>query len=112
MQADLARKLDRFLFLCSIVLFVLLSVPPVFGGSIGLWLMQCVPLALILPGIRNHNRRSLQWLCFLLLFCFTVGVLTLFSPLTPVRLLGALTTLSCIALFTAAIVRMRIKPRE
>lgn len=112
MSPDFASKLDRFLLIHAVMLFIVLSVPPLLGSSVGLWLMQCLPLALLIPGIRRRDRRALQWLCFLLLFCFTVGILQLFSPVLPARLLGAVTTLSCIVLFTAAIVRMRIESRE
>lgn len=79
-------------------------------ASIGLWLMQCVPLLLTLPGLWRHDRRALQWLGFLVLFYLLQGILQIFSPDVEVRLLGVLTTLFCIVLFTAAIVRLRRPP--
>lgn len=82
------------------------------GGSVVLWLMQSVPLLLLLPGLRRNRRRALQWLGFLLLFNFTVGVLQLFTPHALSRSLGAVTILGCLLLFTAVIVRLRIERTE
>jgi uncharacterized membrane protein len=94
-----------------LALLLLLSAPLLLNdtASIGLWLMQCIPLVLTLPGIRSRSSRALQWLCFLVLFYFTQGVLQLFSPGAAQRWLGALTILFCLVLFTAAIVSLRRK---
>lgn len=75
--------------------------------SIGLWLMQCIPLLLTLPGVLKRNTRALQWLGFLVLFYFTQGVLQSVSATALQRWLGALTLLFCVVLFTAVIVVIR-----
>jgi uncharacterized membrane protein len=104
--------IDLVLMAGSLALLALFSLPLVLGtsGSIGQWLMQSIPLLLTLPGIRRHNRRALQWLGFLVLFYLLQGILQLFSPAAAIRWLGAFTTLFCVVLFGAAIVRLRRKP--
>ena len=78
------------------------------GGGLVLWLMQAVPLLLLWPGLWHMRRRALQWLGFLLLFNFTIGILQLFSPDPPSRALGLATAVGCLLLFTAAIVRLNL----
>ena len=102
--------LQRLLLGCWIGLALVLSAPLVFGtnASIGLWLMQIVPLPLTLPGLRRRQPRALQWLGFLVLFYFTHGVLQAASTLPMQRWLGILTLLLCVTLFAAVIVTLRI----
>ncbi|MGV3591021.1 MAG: DUF2069 domain-containing protein [Gammaproteobacteria bacterium] len=94
---------------CSVALLLLFSAPVVLAdnASVGLWLMQCVPLVLTLPGLWRHRPRALQWLGFLVLFYFMNGVLQAASAAPLYRWLGALTVLLCVALFTAVIVAVR-----
>jgi uncharacterized membrane protein len=84
-------------------LLVLLSPAP----SMGMWLMLTLPLALLLPGLRENRPRSLQWLGFVVLFYFTTGVLQLFSASNLFRLLGLFTIACCLGLFVTAIVTLR-----
>lgn len=94
---------------CCIGLLLILSVPLVLGenASIGLWLMQCIPLLLTLPGVLKRHSRALQWLGFLVLFYFIQGVLQTFGASTLQRWLGILTLVFCLTLFTAVIVAVR-----
>lgn len=92
-----------------LALLALLSLPLLVPGgtSPGLWLMAVVPLLLTLPGLLRRHSRSLQWLCFLVLFHFTLGILQAFSADLRIRWLGLGTSLLCVLLFTAAIVNLR-----
>jgi len=95
---------------CWLGLVLVLSAPLVFSpaASVGLWLMQIVPLLLTLPGLLRHRPRALQWLGFLVLFYFINGVLQASSAAPLQRGLGALTLLLCVTLFTAVIVAIRL----
>ena len=103
-----ALMLHRLILACCLGL-LLLFVIPVFatGSSIGLWLMQSIPLLMTLPGLLHNKPRSLQWLGFLVLFYLLQGILQIFTPLMPVRIIGILSTLFCILLFTAVIVSLK-----
>lgn len=92
---------------CLLLLFAL----PLFlpgASSIGWWGMQSLPLLLVLLQLHRPVPRPLQWLGFLVLFYFTVGVLQLFSPDLGQRWLGGLTVACCCLLFPLAIVRLRV----
>lgn len=106
--------LDRLILLCWALLLGTLSAPLLLddNASIGFWLMQCLPWLLLLPGLLHGNPRSLQWLGFLVLFFFTVGILQVFSSVPTDRLLGLATILLCAILFAAAIVSLRHRRRR
>ncbi len=108
-DASLVRLLQG---LC-LALLLLFTLPLLLPGSssIGWWLMQVLPLLLLLPQLHKAKRRPLQWLGFLVLFYFTAGVLQLFHPALLQRWLGGLTVLCCLILFVAAIVRLRNSAR-
>lgn len=108
MQPNAVVRLLQGLCLCLLLLFTLPLLLPG-KSSIGWWLMQVLPLLLLLPHLHRGRRRPLQWLGFLVLFYFTAGILQLFSPQLPQRWLGGLTVLCCLLLFPAAIVRLRTK---
>jgi uncharacterized membrane protein len=101
--------LIRLMQSCALGLLVLFTLPLLLPGSqsIGWWLMQILPLLLLLPRLHTSARRPLQWLGFLVLFYFTAGVLQLFHPALLQRWLGGLTVLCCLILFVAAIVRLK-----
>lgn len=101
--------LHRLMLVCALGLLLLFTLPLFLyaNASVGLWLMQCVPLLLTLPGLRKHQPRALQWLGFLVLFYFLNGVLLAASPAPLQRWLGALTVLLCVTLFAAVIVAVR-----
>ena len=50
------------------------------GPSYFFWLIQLLPLLLVLPGIKANYPRSYIWLCFLLLMYFVKGVDGVISP--------------------------------
>ena len=106
--------LDRLILLCWALQLGALSAPLLLdsNASIGFWLMQCLPWLLLLPGLLRGKPRSLQWLGFLVLFLFTIGVLQVFSPAPASRLLGTVTILLCAILFVAAIVSLRYQRRS
>jgi uncharacterized membrane protein len=103
------NPLDLVLAVGWVLLLLLLSAPLLLSAtaSIGSWLMACVPLLLTLPGLLHRHGRSLQWLCFLVLFYFTLGVLQAFSPDSRIHWLGLVTSFLCVLLFGAAIVNLR-----
>jgi len=95
------------------VALVLLATLPLFlleNASIGLWLMQIIPLGLVLPGVARLNKRSLQWLGFIVLFLLVEGILQLFVPLLVYRVLGAANTFTCLVAFFIAIIGIRRPP--
>jgi uncharacterized membrane protein len=75
--------------------------------SMGMWMMLTLPLAMLMKGLRENRPRALQWLGFMALFYFTIGVLQMFSDSQLFRILGVLTTVCCLSLFVAAIVTLR-----
>lgn len=44
------------------------------------WILQAVPLLLLLPGLLQKHYRSYSWLCFLMLAYFTSYVVQVYSP--------------------------------
>ncbi len=54
-------------------------------GSFSLWLAQCLPLLMFLPGIlrtsSDRGWRTYSWLCFVVLVYFTHAVVNVMSPL-------------------------------
>ncbi len=50
-------------------------------GSLTLWLVQCLPLLMFVPGLVKHYYRTYSWLCFVLLFYFTAFTVDAMSPL-------------------------------
>lgn len=94
---------------CWLGLLLALSAPLIFNStaSVGLWLMQALPLCITLPGLLKLQTRSLLWLGFLVQFYFINGVLQASSAVPLQRWLGAATLLLCLTLFTAVIVAVR-----
>lgn len=102
-------SLQCLLLGCCLALLLVFAAPFVVrdNASVGLWLMQSIPLLLTLPGLLKRASRALQWLGFLVLFYFTNGVLQAASAEPAQRWLGVITLLLCLALFTAVIVAVR-----
>lgn len=50
-------------------------------GSVSTWLMQTLPLLVVLPGLLQNKHRSYSWLCFVILIYFTAYVVEVMSPL-------------------------------
>ncbi len=50
------------------------------GPSWLFWLVQCMPIALVVPGMWLRQPRAFIWLCFLMLMYFVKGVDGLVFP--------------------------------
>jgi uncharacterized membrane protein len=100
--------LQRLTLVCCAALLLLFALPVfVTGGSVGLWLMQSIPLLITLPGLVQHKVRNRQWLGFLVLFYLLQAILQIFAPLPFTRVIGMCSALFCILLFTAVIVSLK-----
>nr|WP_010133045.1 DUF2069 domain-containing protein [Microbulbifer agarilyticus] len=98
-----ARKLN---WVCYGGLLLLFAVWNLFlGGSLKWWLLQTVPLLLVLPGLLKKRQRSYLWLCFILLLYITAGIVDVMMP-TRGWQHGALTALSLI-LFVSSMMTSR-----
>lgn len=74
----LARKLN---WACYGGLLLLFAVWNLFlDGSIKWWLLQTIPLLLVLPGLLKKRQRSYLWLCFILLLYITAGIVDVMMP--------------------------------
>ena len=99
----IARKLN---WVCYGGLLLLFAVWNLFlDGSLKWWLLQTVPLLLVLPGMLKQQQRSYLWLCFILLLYITAGIVDVMMP-TRGWQHGALTALSLI-LFMSAMMTSR-----
>ena len=113
MQARPNPKSRLFILICCACLLVLFLLPVLITeGSIGLWLMQSLPLLIALPGLAQHRPRSRQWLGFLVLFYLLQAILQIFSPLGFTRVIGILSALLCVLLFTTVIVSLKTQHRH
>jgi len=99
------RKLHialRINWFCYIGLLLLILVRNLFleGGSISLWLVQTVPLLLVLPGLIKQRYRSYLWLCFILLLYITTSIVGVMMPTRDWQD-GVMVVLSLILFFSA-----------
>ncbi len=78
--------------------------------SIIRWLVQIIPLLLFIPALLKAGLRPYQWLCFMVLLYFLLGVLTIFTPEQLIA--GIAITFFCVFLFCAAIFYIHRKQRE
>lgn len=65
----LGRRLTLGCYAGLLVLFTLLNLVRE-SGSFKFWLMQCIPLLVFIPALRNETHRSYSWLCFVALMYF------------------------------------------
>ncbi|QFT55759.1 DUF2069 domain-containing protein [Microbulbifer sp. THAF38] len=105
MNDTIQRKLHialRINWFCYIALLVLIAARNLFieGGSLALWLIQTVPLLLVLPGLIKQRYRSYLWLCFILLLYITTSIVDVMMP-TRGWQDGAMVVLSLILFFSA-----------
>lgn len=82
------------------------------AGSVGLWLMQVLPLLITLPGQYGRQPRSLQWLGFLLLFYLLAGILQAFNPLPILRMLGTCLTALALLMFVLLLTLMKSRKHQ
>jgi len=113
--SDLAR-LTRCATLATFVLLVLIIsanrwLSPVGDWQINskIWLMQCVPLLIFLPGLWRGALRSYAWLCFVILFYFAAAVTRLFLP--HAQAIDTINLILTVALFVFALLFIRWRAR-
>lgn len=106
----LYRKLcySRAVFLASFVALLMLFtslniIRP--DGSFSLWLVQCVPLLIFVPGLYQQRFRTYSWVCFVILPYFTWSVVNVMSPL--VRWSDALVVALTVLIFISAMMASR-----
>ncbi|MGH1371312.1 MAG: DUF2069 domain-containing protein [Cellvibrionaceae bacterium] len=78
-QLKLAKRASQWMVIALIVLYTCTSL---MSDKI-LWtvlLAPCLSLAIFLPGMIQNHARSYDWLCFVILIHFTVGVTNMMSP--------------------------------
>ena len=99
-----AKRLSQGLVLGLIALYITTSL---LDEKI-LWILLIVPclsLAIFLPGMFKDHARSYDWLCFVILIHFTVGVTNAMSP--NVSWNDYVQTLLTVALFISAMMASR-----
>lgn len=76
------RGMQRIFFINYIGLLILLTAGNILDadGSIKLWLVQCVPLLIFVPGLLQQRFRTYSWICFVILLYFTWSVVNAMSP--------------------------------
>lgn len=80
-----------------------LNPPP--GSMLGISLLQILPLLLPMPGVLKRRLRAASWLCFILCFYFTSGVLELWFR--PAQIQGWLISGFTVSLFISSIMLIR-----
>lgn len=103
-QLKLAKRASQWMVVALIVLYTCTSL---MSENI-LWtvlLMPCLSLAMFLPGMIKDHARSYDWLCFVILIHFTVGVTNVMSP--SVEWNDYVQTLLSTALFISAMMASR-----
>jgi uncharacterized membrane protein len=89
-------------------------------GGFKLWLVQCLPLLLFVPGLvwtprsgyrnwRTCQWRTYSWLCFVTLLYFIWAVTDVMSP--EASIVGLLTLILSVVLFGAAMMASRWQQR-
>lgn len=77
-------RIGQFTFLaCYISLLLLFSLLNIIEpeGGFKLWLVQCIPLLIFIPGLVQQRFRTYSWACFVILLYFTWSVVNAMSPL-------------------------------
>lgn len=74
-------------------------------GSIKLWLVQCIPLLIFIPGLYQQRYRTYSWLCFVILPYFTWSVVNVMSPL--IRWSDAVVVVLTVLIFISAMMASR-----
>lgn len=80
------------------------------GGSFKLWVVQTLPLALVIPGLIKDHYRVYSWLCFIILVYFIWAVTNVMSPVAHVY--GYIVLVLSVLIFAAAMMTSRWKQRE
>ncbi len=107
-KAKLSRQLSITLLWCLILYF---SVMHTIDGEDVLfrWLVSCVPLLILIPGLIQSKHRAGSWLCFVLLLYFTVYCVELGIPGNQIAESLAMTLI--VTLFATAMLYARWQQR-
>ncbi|MCL6416301.1 DUF2069 domain-containing protein [Aestuariirhabdus sp. Z084] len=109
-KADYADKFSRVLYFSLLVVITMWTFvirPPEVDNLLIIWLVQTVPLLLFLPAVLGGAPRAHAWLCFVVLFYFTAGVLNAFAD--PSDLFGWLESTLSALLFCSSMMYVRWK---
>ncbi len=68
------QGLFGFFYLQLIMLFTYSQITHTDGGIWSIWILQCLPILVFLPGLARSYYRSYSWFCFLILLYFVVAV--------------------------------------
>lgn len=78
-KLSIARGLFLLCYVSLLLLFTLLN--GLTGeGNIKLWLVQCLPLLIFIPGLLQQGHRTYTWICFVILLYFIRSVVNTMSP--------------------------------
>lgn len=75
-----ARTISWLLYALLIIAYSVWQLTRPGGPVFFFWVVQLLPLFLVLPGIKANHPRSYIWLCFLLLLYFIRGFDGVISP--------------------------------
>lgn len=93
------------LLLAALTLWIFVINPPTVDRPYIIWLVQIVPLSIMIPGVLKGNPRSFAWLCFIILLYFTTAILATYeSPSEPY---GWIKLALCVSLFVTAMLYVR-----
>lgn len=103
----MARKvaLGSWLLLLALLTLMIQQVSAPDSNRVSLWLFQCLPLLLFLPGLWQARKRTHFWLCFIAMFYFIQGVLMALQP--AYRAWGFGEALLSVTLFCSALLYVR-----
>lgn len=79
-RVGVARSITHGLLAFLIASFCVWQLSRPTGPSYFFWVVQLVPLLILIPGLRQRNPRTYIWLCFVLLAYFIKGVDGIVSP--------------------------------
>lgn len=103
-KLSIARALTLASYVALLLLFTSTNIIQPEGG-ITLWLLQCVPLLILAPGLMQQRYRTYSWLCFVILLYFTWSVTNVMSPLALWR--DWLVVILSVILFISAMLASR-----
>ncbi len=106
----IAHQISRGLYLTLLLVIALWTFfidPPAIEYQSSVWLIRTVPLLLFITIVYNNAPRGYAWLCFVVLFYFTAGVLNIFQ--SPDMAFGWLETIISTLLFCSAMMYVRWK---
>ncbi len=98
------------LLLTLISLWTLLLSPPEVDNPAVIWAVQLFPLLLPVLGLCRGEPRSFVWLCFILLFYFSAGVVRLVG--NPASIYAWLHAGLCLLLFISAMLFARWQAQQ